>query len=181
MAAPSLLCRLDAPFLDELTLAALGSRTSRASLTSVSSSSSSSSFREPRQDDDAEAVEDDELIDEEQAAESNRYLAHAEAALDELDEAHAMSSLRQALRLDPTNERVATLLAELCYTGSAPRPRAQEVAEALEEAAFFQRNRLPVEARETLREALAQAPGDPRLLAKLHRLGVNAAGGRAKR
>lgn len=127
--------------------------------------------RSPLDEEEAmEPVDDDELIDEAQAAESNRFLAHAEAALDELDEAHAMSSLRQALRLDPTNERVAQLLGELCYTGGHPRPRTSEVTEALEEAAFFRRHRLHGEARETLREALAHAPGDPRLLAKLHRL-----------
>jgi tetratricopeptide (TPR) repeat protein len=148
MPAVDLLHRLDAPFMDELNLSAFAL-----------------DF-----DEGTEPVDDDELIDEEQAAESNRFLACAEAALDELDEAHAMSSLRQALRLDPTNERVAQLLSELCYTGGHARPRAREVTEALEEAAFFQRHRLHGEARETLREALAVAPGDPRLLAKLHRL-----------
>lgn len=49
-----------------------------------------------------------------------RVVSLAERALDELDEAEAMSQLRTALRLDPRCDRARSLLDALTYT---TRPR----------------------------------------------------------
>jgi tetratricopeptide (TPR) repeat protein len=144
-ASPAPLGSLDSPFADELYVAALD---------------------EPPED-----VDDHDLVDAEQAVESERLLRRAEAALDELDEADAMSMLRTALRLDPTNEHAARLLEALCYTGESDvTRRASEVRAALAEVGFFARHQLLDCARETLRDALRVAPGDARLIATLQRI-----------
>lgn len=114
-------------------------------------------------------VTDDELVSPESTADSERLLRQAEVALDALDEATAMWRLREALRADPTNDRAEALLHRLY----APvRPEAEsEARNALREAELLARRGLLDDARAVLREALGAAPGNPRLLAELHRLG----------
>ncbi len=87
---------------------------------------------------------------EERTAESERLLARARYALDELDEAEAMSALRMSVRFDPANELAARLLEALCHTGAAsgarhsptppPTPPLTTPTPAPMEAGFFDRH-----------------------------------------